>query len=320
MPLGGTVSCRGRIRHSQNAAYLGGSGEITGKDLRGASHGISRPEVGVGEGQRFRLVNLTNQRTTARTGSVSTLICNVVTAVAILAAPPVGSAQDADPPPPDVPRAWSAAVGGGLSLTSGNTDSLAYNLAFDIAHNNHTGNVAKWTGLYLRGTQNDIVVVNRLSLGIRDEFTFSPRVFVFGQIDYLHDTFKRIDYFVSPAVGLGYKVIETPASQFSIDLGGGSVSERNPGSAPKTTGAIHAGETLRLDVTATASIKHAIKALWNTNDFANSLITSSIGIATRISSRFQLSVDVIDNFKTRPPTAETEKNDINLVVAITAKY
>jgi putative salt-induced outer membrane protein YdiY len=265
------------------------------------------------------LINLTNQRATAR--SVKIVLCSAGLALAALATPRAGSAQDSDPPPPvPVPRTWSASVGGGLSLTSGNTDSLAYNVAFDIAHNNNQGNVAKWTGLFLRGTQNDIVVVNRLSLGIRDELTFSPRVFVFGQIDYLHDTFKRIDYFVSPAVGLGYKIIETPAAEFSIDLGGGSVSERNPGSSAVTTAAIHAGETLRYELTSTASIKHATKALWNTNDFASSLITSSIGLATRISARFQLSVDVIDNFKTRPPTAETERNDINLVVAITAKY
>jgi putative salt-induced outer membrane protein YdiY len=236
----------------------------------------------------------------------------------MLAAPRAASAQDSEPPPE--PRSWTATLGGGLSLTSGNTDSLAYNVAFDIAHDNNRGNVAKWTGLYLRGTQNDVLVVNRLSLGIRDELTFSPRAFVFGQIDYLHDTFKRIDYFIAPAVGLGYKVIEKPTTTFSLDIGGGSVSERNPGSDPKTTGAIHAGETLRFDVTSTASIKHAIKALWNTNDFENSLITASVGLSTRISARFQLSVDVIDNFKTRPPTAETERNDINLVVAITAKY
>jgi hypothetical protein len=50
------------------------------------------------------------------------------------------------------------------------------------------------------------------------------------------------------------------------------------------------------------------------------LITASLGVATRISSRFQLSVDVIDTYKTRPPTTVTNKNDVNIVIAITAKY
>ena len=60
--------------------------------------------------------------------------------------------------------------------------------------------------------------------------------------------------------------------------------------------------------------------MWNTNDFGSGLITTSVGIATRISSRFQLSVDVLDTFQTRPPTVATERNDINVIVAITAKY
>ncbi len=104
----------------------------------------------------------------------------LVTLVALTAIP-AALAQDLPPPaeqtppaPPPIEQAatWSGTVGGGLSLTSGNTDSLTYNLAFDIARNSQQGNVVKWTGLYLRGAQNKIVVVNRLSLGVRDEFRF----------------------------------------------------------------------------------------------------------------------------------------------------
>jgi putative salt-induced outer membrane protein YdiY len=230
-------------------------------------------------------------------------------------------AQDAAVAPQVTPPpAWTATVGGGLALTSGNTDSLSYNFAFDLEHDTKTGNVLRWTGLYLRGTQNDVLVVNRLSLGLRDEYTFSPRVFAFGRIDYLHDTFKRIDYFIAPAVGLGYKIVDNPNTRFSIDLGYGSVTERNFGNDAATTGAIQGTESLQHQLSSSATIKHAITTVWNTDDFDSGLITASVGIATRISSRFQLTVDLIDTFKTRPPTAATESNDINVVIAITAKY
>jgi putative salt-induced outer membrane protein YdiY len=236
-----------------------------------------------------------------------------------IAAPTAVCAQDLPAAPPERPPTWTGTLGGGLALTSGNTDSLTYNLALDLLLT-LPENELRWTGLYLRGRLNDVEVVNRLSLGIRDEYTFSPRVFVYGKIDYLHDTFKLIDYFVAPAVGLGYKIVETPATRFSIDLGGGSVTERNPGDQSKTTAGIQAGETLQHSLNANASIKHFTTAVWNTNDLASSLITTSIGLATRISTRFQLSIDLIDSFKTRPPTPTTERNDINVIVAITAKY
>jgi putative salt-induced outer membrane protein YdiY len=237
-----------------------------------------------------------------------------------LASPTAVCAQDDPAAPPERPSAWTGTVGGGLALTSGNTDSLTYNLTLDLWLRSSEKSELRWTARYLRGTQNDFVVVDRLSLGFRDEYTFSPRVFVFGKIDYLHDTFKLIDYFVAPAVGLGFNVVETPATRFSVDFGGGTVTERNPGDQPTTTAGIQAGETLQHDLNATASIKHSTTAVWNVNNFASTLVTASIGLATRITTRFHLSIDLIDSFKTLPPTAATARNDINVIVAITAKY
>lgn len=231
-------------------------------------------------------------------------------------AAPVDAAQ---PPVAQTP-VWNGTFGGGLALASGNTDALSYNFAVDVTYDTRSGNVFRWTGLYLRGTQNDILTVNRLALGMRDEYTFSPRVFVFGKVDYLQDTFKRIDYFIAPAVGLGYKLVDTTTSRLSIDLGAGSVTERDLGESPNTTAAVQAGESLQYQLNPNATIKHAIIGVWQANDFASALVTASVGISTRISERFQLSVDLLDTYKTRPPTTSTQRNDINLVVAITAKY
>jgi hypothetical protein len=43
-------------------------------------------------------------------------------------------------------------------------------------------------------------------------------------------------------------------------------------------------------------------------------------LGTKMSDQLQLSVDVLDTFKNRPPTAATKKNDVALVTAITAKF
>lgn len=48
--------------------------------------------------------------------------------------------------------------------------------------------------------------------------------------------------------------------------------------------------------------------------------TFSIGLATRISERLQLSIDLLDTFKNRPPTPETRKNDVAFVTAVTTKF
>jgi hypothetical protein len=49
------------------------------------------------------------------------------------------------------------------------------------------------------------------------------------------------------------------------------------------------------------------------NDPADGLYTFSIGLATKISERLQLTCDLRDTFKNRPPAEETKKSGVALV-------
>lgn len=178
----------------------------------------------------------------------------------------------------------------------------------------------KWTGLYLRGEQDDALIVNRTSLGYRDEYMLSGRTFLFGQIDYLRDTFKLIDYLVAPTAGVGFKLVNTDPTKFAVDVGVGSVWEENPALELRTSGAVSAGVRFTHQLTPTASIRHATTGLWRTQDAADTLYTFSIGLTTRISERIQLSIDLLDTYKDKPPTVDTEKNDVAFVTAITSKF
>ena len=159
-------------------------------------------------------------------------------------------------PIPD-PGTWIGTAGAGLALTSGNSDTLNFNVAFDITRDPKTRNIMKWTGLYLRGEQNDALVANRLSLSFRDQYALTARAYTFGQLDYLRDTFKLIDYLVAPTAGVGYKVIDTATTKFSTDAGLGVVWEKNPDLDVRTSMALLAGEKLEHALTSTSALKHA---------------------------------------------------------------
>ncbi len=239
---------------------------------------------------------------------------------AVLLCSPAGYAQTPAQAPTEPARIWTGTAGAGLSVTSGNSDTKNYNLAFDLTRTPKARNVMRWNGLYLRGSQSDTVVVNRTSLTYRDEYTLSGRTFLFGQLDYLRDTFKRIDYLVAPTAGVGFKLVNTDAAKFLVDVGGGTISEKNPGLDLRTNGAVSASEKLTLQLTPSSSFKHAATGLWNASDFSDSLYTFSVGLGTKISERMQLSIDVLDTYKNRPPNAATQKNDVAFVTAITAKF
>ncbi|HVJ27121.1 MAG TPA: DUF481 domain-containing protein [Vicinamibacterales bacterium] len=241
-------------------------------------------------------------------------------AVAGVLVPSTSFAQDPAAPPAPDPGTWVGTAGAGLALTSGNSDTLNYNLAFDATRDPKTRNVMKFTGLFLRGEQNDELVANRLSLAFRDQYALNTRSYVYGQLEYLRDTFKLIDYLVAPTAGVGYKLVDSAATKFSVDGGFGAVWEKNPEVDVQTSLALTAGEKLEHQFNANATLKHAVTALWKADDLEDGLYTFSIGLATKVSERLLFSIDLLDTFKNRPPTPETKKNDVALVTAITAKF
>jgi putative salt-induced outer membrane protein YdiY len=234
--------------------------------------------------------------------------------------PPAPAPAPAPPPAPPPPPTWTGTAGAGVSLTRGNTDTVNYNLAFDLTRDPKTRTVQKMKGLFIRSEQEEALTANHLALAFRHQYALTPRAYVFGQIDYLRDTFKLIDYLVAPTVGVGFKVVDTASTKFSVDGGVGAVWEKNPDVDADASVAITAGEKLEHQLTATTTLKHAATALWKADDLADGLYTISIGVGLKISDHLQFTVDVLDTFKNRPPTAATGKNDLAIVTALAAKF
>jgi putative salt-induced outer membrane protein YdiY len=226
----------------------------------------------------------------------------------------------AQQPPSGPPKGLSGSAGFGLSLTKGNSDTLNLNGVLDSIYDPKTKNVMKWNALFLRGTESGTLTVNRLSAAFRDEHTVNGRVYAFGQIDALHDTFKGIDYLYAPAGGLGYKVLNSMRSQLNMDAGVGGVVEKDTGVDASGSGAITLSEKLVHQLTETTTLKQSATSLLKMNDFADGLYTFQAGVAAKINERFQLSFDVLDTFKNRPLNAATKRNDVALVASIVAKY
>jgi putative salt-induced outer membrane protein YdiY len=229
-------------------------------------------------------------------------------------------AQQAPPAPPGPPKGLSGSAGFGLSFTQGNTDTLTLNAQDDSIYDPKTGNVMKWNLLFLRGKQNHVLTVNRLSATFRDEDSLTTRMYVFGQVDTLHDTFKQIDYLIAPAAGLGYKVLNSMRTQLTADAGAGAVIEQDAGVVARGAIAATLSEKLIHQLTETTTLKQAAAALLKTNNWSDGLYTFQIGIAAKITTRFQLAVDVLDTFKNQPIDPTLKSNDVALVISIVAKY
>jgi len=211
------------------------------------------------------------------------------------------------------------ALSAGLALTSGNTDTSSVNAAYDLVYNPQTKNIVKSDALLLRNKTDDVATANRVGINVRDEYSLTPRMFVFGQNAYLKDEFKQIDYLVAPTGGLGYKFYDTMATKLSVDGSAGVVWEKNPGFDVSTSGALTLGEKLSQSLTPTTTVTQSVAALWKTKNFDDALYTFGVGLAAAMSTRTQLKIEVLDTYKNLPPLPTVQKNDVALLMAIVYK-
>jgi len=223
----------------------------------------------------------------------------------------------ATPPPPPV---WTGAASLGFGLAAGNSETRTLNGAIDVTRDPKTKQVLKFSLLYLWSSDHGDDTANRLAFRGRDEYKLSDRAYAYGQLAYLRDPFKAIDYLVAPTGGIGYKIVDTEATKFSLDGGGGVTWEKNPDLDVRTYGAITFGEQVSHQLTKTAALAEGFNALWKADDFGDALYTFSAGIAAAISTRTAIKVDLLDTYKSKPPTSDVKKNDVALLVSFAYKF
>jgi putative salt-induced outer membrane protein YdiY len=159
-----------------------------------------------------------------------------------------------------------------------------------------------------------------LSLDGRVERKLSTRTSVFGATQYLRDTFKSIDYLVSPTVGVSRLLIKDDITELGVDGGVGIVWEQNPGLELQTDGAVTAGQQFTRKLTATTEVKEKVAALWKMDDFEDALYTFGLGVAAAITDGTQMKVEFLDTYKAKPPLPGVQKNDIAVLVSFVYKF
>ena len=236
-------------------------------------------------------------------------------AVFALLCPMALSAQDTPPTP-----AWTGSMGGGLAVTSGNSDTSSINLSFKAVRDPKTHIVLSAEGMYIRGSNSGDLNADNTTLGARVQRSLSKRSYAFAQVQYLRDSFKAIDYFVAPTLGLGYKLVDTDRAQLSSDMSVGPSWEKNPDQDVRTHLAISVGEKASYQLSKSATLTQGFAVTLVGNDWTDGLYTISAGVTASLTNRTQLKVEVVDIYKNKPPTLDIEKNDISTLVSVLFRF
>jgi putative salt-induced outer membrane protein YdiY len=252
----------------------------------------------------------------------STLIAVTAGMAMALAAPgrALAQAPQAPPAPAGPPPVWTGSFGAGLAMTSGNVDTSNINLTAKTTYDPMNPHLANFEALYLRGSSEGETIVSRTALTLRDDYSLTDRLSVFGRFGYLRDVFKGIDYLIAPIAGVSYKVVNLEQTKFIVDAGAGVVWEKESEfGTVDTSGAITAGENFRHQLTGTTTITHAATALWKTSDFGEALYTVSAGLAATVTARTQLKFEVLELYKSQPPPGK-QSQDVSFIMSVVYSF
>lgn len=223
--------------------------------------------------------------------------------------------------PPAAPvDPWSSSVGAGLAITSGNSDTTNINVSASTTWDPKTNRLFKAEALYLLGETDGEKQVDKSTALARYEHLFQERAFWFGEVQYLRDPFKAINYLVSPLVGAGYHVIRTDTRKLTLDGAVGGVVEDNDLLGRDTSGALKAGESFEWSISPVSKVTQKLTGLWKADDFDDALYHFDAGLATTVASRLELKLSYVYDYKNVTPSPEIEKGDSALFAALLVKF
>jgi putative salt-induced outer membrane protein YdiY len=125
---------------------------------------------------------------------------------------------------------WSGDLELAFSATQATDDTLALATGLRLSrergpHRSRTGVTYRLAQQKLNGQSQD-TTNNEVRGFLRHEYDFAPRWFAFGAADAEYDEIERLSIRAVPKAGIGYKVYESEAAWFNVDVGGAYVYER----------------------------------------------------------------------------------------------
>ena len=224
---------------------------------------------------------------------------------------------------------WRGTGGAALSATSGNSDTTALNLTTDMVNASSSdklglGGAYSYSKSKTAGVSN--TTADKWNAYGQYDFNLSPQAFAFGKLGLEGDKLVKLDLRASVAAGLGYKLIATKETSFSL-FGGLAYSADQYG-ATQTIGnstgkhfqrsSVYLGEESAHQLSATTTFKQRLDFYPGLSGDKAKIAKFSAGLGVAMNSTLNLTVALTDNYNSAPP-AGNKKNDMGLFAGVNVK-
>jgi putative salt-induced outer membrane protein len=215
---------------------------------------------------------------------------------------------------------WSGILDTGLSVTRGNSATLAFNLSAKAARVTTRDKISVYsTAVY---ASDDTTPPNRTTAhairgGIRGDLNVSDRVFVFGFTDFEYDQFQDLDLRNVLGGGLGYHVIKTKNTTFDAFAGGDyeqeyfSATAAFPTGLTRKTGEVVLGEELDSKINGRTTLSEKFSLFPNVSDTGSYRFQFDATAATKLKAWLGWQITYSDRYLSNPLPG-LKKNDVLL--------
>lgn len=227
-----------------------------------------------------------------------------------------GQATDAGAPS-TAKGLWDTSASLGMTLTSGNTDTL--NISGDVqAARNWDQNELNFGASGVYAEDNSEKSAEQVRGYGQYNRLFTDRFFGYFRADALHDAISEVDYRVTLSPGVGYYFVKNETTSLRGEFGPGYIFEKVDGRNDDYF-VLRLAERFDHKVSDRVKIWQSFEILPEAADFNNYIINAEIGVEAGLTKRLSLRAFVQDTYDNEPASGR-DKNDLKFVTAIAYKF
>lgn len=219
------------------------------------------------------------------------------------------------------PMKWNGDLSFGISIAKGNTD--ASTLSFSFSANKKLSEKFDWKnkGIFLGGRADGVLNSQSLELTSTGEWSHSGRFFSRYEIHGIHDRFRNFRYRIVPSVGVGYKLVQSEASELSLKTGLSDTFTKffDSGETASFVGAF-IGNDFSWKISEGAEFKQLSSVNLDLSDTSHVLAQFEVSLSAAIVKNWALKLSFIDKYDSAPETEGVKKNDVTFLTNISWKF
>ena len=236
--------------------------------------------------------------------------------VCTAAAAAYGQATDAGAPT-QPPKIWDVSAAVGLTLTSGNSDTLTVNGNIQTSRKWEKNELNLGADITYGESDGD---KNADSYGGYAQYNrlFTEKFFGYARVQGLHDGIADLDYRITLSPGAGYYFIKNEKTSLRGEVGPGVVFESQAGEEDSYM-TIRFAERWDQKLSDTVKLWQGVEYLPDVEDWGRYVVNFEIGVEIQINKHLYQRTYFQDVYNSEPAPGRDE-NDLKLVAALAYKF